>query len=144
MVVRLSALRTGRTLPPGNAPGTHLCQRLSRPQGHSAIGRIMSMTPSGIEPATFRFVAQHLNDCATAVPPYRIVRYHNPEDPFQSRLLVIIVLYILLSSSHIMFTNNNCFPPLIVNENFDWKSGSEREPKFSPKMEAVCFCLKRH
>jgi len=26
------------------------------------------MTPSGIEPAAFRFVAQHLNHCATAVP----------------------------------------------------------------------------
>ena len=26
------------------------------------------MTPSGIEPATFRFVAQHLNHCSTAVP----------------------------------------------------------------------------
>jgi hypothetical protein len=26
------------------------------------------MTPSGIEPATFRFVAQHLNHCATAFP----------------------------------------------------------------------------
>ena len=25
------------------------------------------MTPSEIEPATFRFVAQHLNHCATAV-----------------------------------------------------------------------------
>ena len=25
-------------------------------------------TPTGIEPATFRFVAQHLNHCATAVP----------------------------------------------------------------------------
>jgi len=28
-------------LPPGNAPGTHFCYRLSRPQGHSAIGRFM-------------------------------------------------------------------------------------------------------
>ena len=28
-------------LPPGNAPSTHFCQRLSRPQGHSAIGRIL-------------------------------------------------------------------------------------------------------
>jgi len=27
------------------------------------------MTPAGIEPATFRFVAQHLNHCATAFPP---------------------------------------------------------------------------
>ena len=26
------------------------------------------MTPAGIKPATFRFVAQHLNHCATAVP----------------------------------------------------------------------------
>ena len=25
------------------------------------------LTPAGIEPATFRFVAQHLNHCATAV-----------------------------------------------------------------------------
>jgi len=29
-------------------------------------------TPAGIEPATFRFVAQHLNHCATAVP--RVVK----------------------------------------------------------------------
>ena len=58
-------------LPPGNTPGTHFYQRLSRPQGHSAIGRIMSMknplTPARIEPAIFRFVAQHVNHCATAV-----------------------------------------------------------------------------
>jgi len=26
------------------------------------------MTPAGIEPATFRFKAQHLKHCATAVP----------------------------------------------------------------------------
>ena len=30
------------------------------------------MTPAGIEPATFRFVAQHLNHCATAVPGYPV------------------------------------------------------------------------
>jgi len=29
---------------------------------------VMSMTPAGIEQATFRFEAQHLNHCATAVP----------------------------------------------------------------------------
>ena len=30
-------------LPPRNKPGTHFCYRLSRPQGHSATGRIMSL-----------------------------------------------------------------------------------------------------
>jgi len=30
-------------LPPGNIPGTHFRQRLSRPKGHSVTGRIMSM-----------------------------------------------------------------------------------------------------
>ena len=61
-VVRLSALRTGRLYPPGNIPGTHFCWSLSRPQGHSAAGRIcqwkIPVTPSGIEPATFRLVGQ--------------------------------------------------------------------------------------
>jgi hypothetical protein len=33
-------------LPPGNRSGIHFCQRLSRPQGHSATGRIMSMKNS--------------------------------------------------------------------------------------------------
>jgi len=28
-------------LPQGNTPATHFCYRLSRPQGHSAIGRIL-------------------------------------------------------------------------------------------------------
>jgi hypothetical protein len=30
-------------LPLGNAPGTHVCLRLDRPQGHSATGRITSI-----------------------------------------------------------------------------------------------------
>jgi len=34
------------------------------------------MTPAGIEPATFRFVAQHLNHGATAVPEALLV-LHN-------------------------------------------------------------------
>jgi hypothetical protein len=45
-VLRLSAIRTGRFYPPGNIPGTHLYQRLCRPQGHSAAGKIMSIKNS--------------------------------------------------------------------------------------------------
>ena len=60
-------------LPTRNTPGTHFCQRLSQLQDHNAIERgFMSMrdplTPAGVEPVTVRFVAQHLNHCATAVP----------------------------------------------------------------------------
>ena len=31
------------------------------------------VTPAGIEPATFRFVAQHPNHCATAVPRTKVL-----------------------------------------------------------------------
>jgi len=66
MVVRLSALRTGRLYPQEILLVLISVKRLSQPQGHSAIGRILCqwkipMTPAGIETATFRFVA-------TAVP----------------------------------------------------------------------------
>ena len=34
------------------------------------------LTPAGIEPATFQFVAQHLNHCATAVPDFAVGKLH--------------------------------------------------------------------
>jgi hypothetical protein len=46
MAVRLSVLPTGRPLPPRKILGTHFCQRLSRPQGHSAAGKITSIEKS--------------------------------------------------------------------------------------------------
>jgi hypothetical protein len=46
MAVMLSALIAGRPLLPRKLPGTHFCQRLSRPQDHSAAGRIRSIEKS--------------------------------------------------------------------------------------------------
>ena len=43
---KLSALRTGGLYSSGNIPGTHFCQRMSRPQNHMVAGRIMSMENS--------------------------------------------------------------------------------------------------
>ena len=50
-------------LPPGIIPGTHFCYRLSRPQGHSAAGRIMPMKNGTIGNRTRNTPA------CSAVPP---------------------------------------------------------------------------
>jgi hypothetical protein len=46
MAVRLPALRAGLSLPPRKLPVTHFCYMLSRPQGHSAAGRVRSSEKS--------------------------------------------------------------------------------------------------
>ena len=72
MVVRLSALRTGRLYPRKYSWYSFLLEVESTPGPRCDRKDFMSMKnpliPAGIEPATFRFVAQHLNHCATAVP----------------------------------------------------------------------------
>jgi len=42
MVVRLSAVRTGRLYSQEDIPGVHFYWRLNQPQGHNAAGMIMS------------------------------------------------------------------------------------------------------
>ena len=57
---------------PGENPGTHF-QRLRRPQGTSFFPKEprkkSQVTPPGIDPGTFRLVAQRLNHYATPKYP---------------------------------------------------------------------------
>jgi hypothetical protein len=44
--------------------GTHFCYRLNEPLGlvrQEGLGKLKNVTSSGLEPATFRLVAQYLN-----------------------------------------------------------------------------------
>ena len=68
----MSALRTGRLYPKKCSWYSFLLEAESTPGPQCDRKDFISMkfpiTPAGIEPATFRFVAQHLNHCVTAVP----------------------------------------------------------------------------
>jgi hypothetical protein len=80
MVVRLSALRTGRIYPQEiNTPGNHFCQRLSRPPGTWCDQKDLyqwkiPMTPSGIEPATFFYEIMWTNFVVRGRPQITIWR----------------------------------------------------------------------
>jgi hypothetical protein len=74
MVVSLSDLRTDRLYPRKCSWCSFLLEAESTPGPESDP---IPMTPSGIEPANFRFVAQYLNHCATAVPNGKRVPFWN-------------------------------------------------------------------
>ena len=70
--LRMSALRNGRLYRPGNIPGTHFCQGRVDPKAivlpeWSCRWR-SPVTPSGIEPANCRLVAQCLNSLRHRTP----------------------------------------------------------------------------
>jgi len=66
------------------------------------------MTPAGIEPAFFRFVAQHLNYCATAVPR------NNTGFTFFEPCIVIYEYLCNKNQQNVHFLNQ-CFNLIVVS-----------------------------
>ena len=117
MVVRLSALRTGRLYPRKYSWYSFLLEVESTPGPQCDRKDFMSMknplTPARIKPATFRFVAQHPNHCAIAVPQGGPVQAQNfamfPSSSDESpsirqtydvhNLICVTIRYIITSTS---------------------------------------------
>jgi hypothetical protein len=115
--------------------GTHFCERLSRPQGHNAAGRIMSVTSPGIEPATFRLVAPCLNQqrlyklsCIinTAKGCRRLLRLRNC---FQLQTTSVNSSYVVLQAAYFLVDTGPEGPPQV---------------EFCASLEWVCICTRKY
>ena len=97
-VVRLLALGTGCLYPSGNIPCVHFCQKLSRPQVHSAVGSIMSIKKFK---DTMGNRTRDLSVCSAMPQPTA-----PPHTPYCVECFRISTSLVLFSSFTIMF----CYP----------------------------------
>jgi hypothetical protein len=83
---------------------------------------IIPMTPPGIEPTTFRFVAQHLNHCATAVAPWCLMLIAFPQQPFlreSALMLSVYVIWVFRTSAQIKYRAETCSCVLYIATNYN-------------------------
>jgi hypothetical protein len=96
-VVRFSALRAGRSLPPRKIPGTRFYLRLSRLQGHSAagMGRAIEKSSDLKEIQTLDLPGCNIVPRPTALPRARIILYVVRELLYTSFILTYLLTYLL-------------------------------------------------
>jgi hypothetical protein len=108
----LSAVSTVCPYPPGDTPGTHLCERLSRP--HSAAGRIKSMKNINVSIGN---QTRELPNCS-AVP-------HPTAPPFATSSWIKSIHYEeqkLGNVSELRWKVNNVLRPFTTSGNFSPKA----------------------
>jgi hypothetical protein len=103
------------------------------------------VTPSGIEPATFRFVAQHLNHCATAVPgvtdcDHLIFRLHRVDIVIETVKNSGAAGYIILFG--LVFSSKG--PDIFLSSSFSASIGSPSEFLIEHKRGALGDLLRSH
>jgi len=79
------------------------------------------LTPAGIEPATFRFVAQHLNHCAAAVPNLFMYWYKRKHLVFVGVNVGSSCIFwasVALKQIHLVFTDVSWFPCSVIIKNY--------------------------
>jgi hypothetical protein len=73
------------------------------------------MTPSGIEPATFRFVAQYLNHCATISGPpilYSTIDLNCSPEKLDRCVIVSTKRFCVQLHEHLHYSEESCYPNL--------------------------------